>query len=103
MTKQQTAELKDLATKIANATRLKDASVEVRGVTAVASRAMTYRQLGLLGRPALINGAPGVVYTRDGQLFSVMGFTVTAGRITEIDILADPDRLLQLDVCGLGD
>ncbi len=33
--------------------------------------------------------------------FSVLGFTVTDGLITEIDILADPDRLGQLDLSGL--
>lgn len=77
------------------------ASVEVRSATAVAGRALTYMRLGLLDAPALINGTPGVLYRRQGQLFSVLGFTVKAGRITEIDILADPDRLQQLDLSRL--
>ncbi|MGH3855981.1 MAG: sigma factor-like helix-turn-helix DNA-binding protein, partial [Pseudonocardiaceae bacterium] len=79
------------------------ASVEVRGATTVAGRALTYMRLGLLDKPALINGTPGAIYSRHGQPFSVIGFTVTAGRITEIDILADPDRLKQLDLSGLDD
>lgn len=82
---------------------LAGASVEVRGATAVASRALTYMRLGIVDKPALINGTPGVIYSRHGQLFSVLGFTVTAGRITEIDILADPDRLQRLDLSGLDD
>jgi len=83
--------------------RPEGASVEVRGAKAVASRARTYQRLGLLGKPVLINGTPGVVYSRHGQPFSVIGFTVMAGRITEIDILADPDRLQQLDLSALDD
>lgn len=77
------------------------AAIDARGATAVANRSLSYMRLGLLDKSALINGTPGVVYRRQGQLFSVLGFTVTAGRITAIDILADPDRLGQLDLRGL--
>jgi RNA polymerase sigma factor (sigma-70 family) len=73
-------------------------SREVRGAAAVAGQALTYSQLGLLTQPALINGAAGVVSTRDGQPFSVGGVTVRHGRIVAIDILADPLRLRQLDL-----
>jgi RNA polymerase sigma-70 factor, ECF subfamily len=53
--------------------------------------------------PALINGTPGIVSGRDGQRSSVIGFTVTAGKITEIDILMDPDRLQRLDLSALDE
>jgi RNA polymerase sigma-70 factor (ECF subfamily) len=43
----------------------------------------------------------GLVSMRDGRLFSVGGFTVRAGRIAEIDILADPERLARLDLSVL--
>jgi RNA polymerase sigma-70 factor (ECF subfamily) len=33
----------------------------------------------------------------DGRLFSVLGFTIARGKIVEIDILADPERLGRLD------
>ena len=33
----------------------------------------------------------------------MIGFTVTDGKITEIDILMDPDRLQKLDLSGLDD
>jgi hypothetical protein len=49
-------------------------------------------------RPALVNGAAGLVATRDGQPFSVGGSTVRGGKIVEIDILADPARLAELDL-----
>jgi len=73
-------------------------SREVRGAAAVAGQALTYSQLGLLVQPALVNGAAGAVSTRDGEPFSVGGFTVRGGKIVEIDILADPERLRQLDL-----
>jgi RNA polymerase sigma factor (sigma-70 family) len=73
-------------------------SREVRGPTAVIGQAMFYEQLGLVMKPALINGAVGVVTTRDGQPFSVGGFTVRNGRIVEMDWLADSERLSQLDL-----
>jgi Sigma-70, region 4 len=78
-------------------------SREVRGAEAVASQALTYSRLGLLTQPALINGAVGMVTTRDGQPFSVGGLTVRGGKIVEIDILADPARLRQLDLTILDD
>lgn len=73
-------------------------SREVRGAAAVVGQAMSYSQLGLVIKPALVNGAVGVVTTRDGQPFSVGGFTVRDGRIVEMDWLADPARLRELDL-----
>jgi hypothetical protein len=54
-------------------------------------------------RPALVNGAVGLVSTLDGEPFSVGGFTVRGRRIVAIDILADPARLLRLDLAILDD
>ena len=51
-------------------------------------------------RPTL-NGAPGVVTMRNGEPFSVGGFTVRDGRIMEMDFLADPERLRRLDLTVL--
>jgi RNA polymerase sigma-70 factor (ECF subfamily) len=79
------------------------ASVEVRGGEDVAARALAFSRLGLEYKPALINGTPGVVCVRNGQPFSVMGFTIVAGRITEMNILADPDRLKELDLSAFED
>jgi RNA polymerase sigma factor (sigma-70 family) len=74
---------------------------EARGAAAVAGQALTYSRLGLVMHPALINGAAGGVSTRDGRPFSVGGFTVRGGKIVEIDILADPERLRRLDLTVL--
>jgi RNA polymerase sigma-70 factor, ECF subfamily len=73
-------------------------SREVRGAAAVAGQALTYSRLGLVVQPALINGAVGAVSTRDGEPFSVGGFMIRGGKIVEIDILADPERLRRLDL-----
>lgn len=69
------------------------ASREVRGALAVA-RQFSGRAQG--ARPALVNGAVGVVVARHGRLFLVLNLTVTRGKIVEINVVADPARLRQL-------
>ncbi|MEW2633951.1 RNA polymerase sigma factor SigJ [Streptomyces sp. NPDC048389] len=70
----------------------------VRGAAAVAAQAITYAHLAEVARPALVNGAAGVVEMAGGQPLAVMAFTVTGGRIAEINILTDPERLDRLDL-----
>jgi RNA polymerase sigma factor (sigma-70 family) len=79
------------------------ASVVIRGAAAVAEQALTFARLSPFVRPALVNGAAGVVVAPRGRPFSVMGFTVVRGKIVEIDALADPERLRQLDLAVLDD
>jgi RNA polymerase sigma-70 factor (ECF subfamily) len=78
-------------------------SQEVRGARMVAGQALFYSRLGLVVRPALINGAVGAVGILDGEPFSVGAFTVRGGKIVAMDILADPERLGQLDLTILDD
>lgn len=73
-------------------------SREVRGAEAVAGQALMFSGLDLYMQHALVNGVAGAVSTRDGQPFSVAGFTIRGGRIVEIDILADPERLRALNL-----
>jgi RNA polymerase sigma-70 factor (ECF subfamily) len=68
----------------------------LRGVATVAGRALTFARLLPAGRPAVVNGGAGVVTFADGRPVSVMAVTVRGGRIVEIAILADPDRLATL-------
>jgi RNA polymerase sigma-70 factor (ECF subfamily) len=75
--------------------------IEVRGAEQVARQAQAFSRLGLLRRPVLVNGAPGAVAMLEGKLFSVLAFTVTGGKIIEIDILRDPERLSQIDLTVL--
>jgi hypothetical protein len=69
------------------------ASLTLRGAQAVAAYSATYSKLSPFVRPALVNGAAGVVVAPAGRVFSVMAFTVTSGKITRIDALVDPERL----------
>ena len=68
----------------------------------MASQAAAFSKLGLSSEVVLVNGNAGVL-TRlpDGRVFSVLAFTVAGGRVAEIDILADPDRLARLDLSAI--
>jgi RNA polymerase sigma factor (sigma-70 family) len=63
----------------------------VRGAQAVAKQARAPRGGQL--RPAILNGTIGTLITRDGRPFSVMTFTVAAGKIVRIDVIRDRDRV----------
>ena len=80
-----------------------DISGVLRGAAAVASGALMTARPSALERPALVNGAAGVVVTAGGQPVAVIGFTVSRGKIVEIDAVADPERLLRLDLSVLDD
>ena len=76
----------------------------VRGARAVAEGALTFSRLAQSARLALVNGMPGIIsWLPDGRPLAVMGFTVRSGKIVEIDILADPARLRQLDLTAFED
>jgi RNA polymerase sigma factor (sigma-70 family) len=77
------------------------ATLELRGAAEVAARALTYARLQLFNRPVLVNGQLGMIAYRDGQPFSVGAITVRGGRIVAMDILADPERLSQLDLTAV--
>jgi RNA polymerase sigma-70 factor (ECF subfamily) len=73
--------------------------VEVRGAAAAAEQALLFgRPRARFARPALVDGAPGAVIAPHGRLFAVLRFTVTRGRIAEIEVIADPERLRRLDL-----
>jgi hypothetical protein len=50
-----------------------------------------------------VNGAAGLVWARKGAPQVVFDFTIVDGRIVEIDLVADPERLGRLDIVILGD
>ncbi|GIH15590.1 RNA polymerase sigma factor SigJ [Rugosimonospora africana] len=75
----------------------------MRGARDVASQARVSASLSPFVRPALINGAAGVVVAPKRRAQFVMAFTVAGGRIVAIDVLADPERLGDIDPALLGD
>ncbi len=78
-------------------------SRHVQGAETVARQALLWSRVDLTMRRALINGAAGVVTFLHGQPFSIAAFTIRNGKIVEIDFLADPERIAQLDLTELGD
>ncbi|KAA2253824.1 sigma-70 family RNA polymerase sigma factor [Solihabitans fulvus] len=72
---------------------------EVRGAREVAG---TFSGRAKAALPALVDGAAGAVWAPGGKPRVVFSFTVTDGRIVAIDMLADPDRLTELDVTVLA-
>jgi RNA polymerase sigma-70 factor (ECF subfamily) len=80
----------------------RSATTEVRGATAVVEQAKQFTGGARFARRALVNGAPGVVVIPQKRAIAVAGFTVAEGRIVEIDVLADPKRLRDLDLSALG-
>jgi RNA polymerase sigma factor (sigma-70 family) len=69
----------------------------VQGAREVAGQAAAYRTAGQVRFPVLVNGLPGVVNVLDGRPVALLAFTVADGRVTAVDILADPARLATLD------
>jgi RNA polymerase sigma-70 factor (ECF subfamily) len=76
------------------------ASRELRGAPAVAD---TFAGRARVARPALVDGAVGAVWAPGGRPRVVFGFTIINGRIVEIDILADPERVDELDLTMLDE
>ena len=82
------------------------ASMMIRGATAVARQALSGLTTALPAvhlRPALVNGAAGVIVTARGRPMTVIGFTVANGKIAEIDAIADPDRVHRIVAAALND
>jgi len=81
---------------------IKGMSRLVRGAQAVAAQASTFSKVALTMQVVLVNGNIGLVCRLpDGRLFSVIGFTIAGGKVVEMDILADPDRLNRLDLSAI--
>jgi RNA polymerase sigma factor (sigma-70 family) len=73
-------------------------SVVRRGAETVGTGAMRFADPARVHHPARVNGAAGAVVTLDGRLVSVMAFHIVDGKIAEIDVLNDPERLARLDL-----
>jgi hypothetical protein len=63
--------------------------------------AETFAGRARFARPALVDGAAGAVWAPGGRPRVVFAFTLARGRIVAIDLLADPERLRELDLVAL--
>jgi len=76
------------------------APTEVRGAERVARQALVHRAGA--ARAALVNGVPGIVVAPAGHLRLVLVPTIVDGIITELDVIAEPERLEQLKLAVLS-
>ncbi len=53
--------------------------------------------------PVVVNGGAGVLIVENGQIVTVLGFTVAGGQILEIDAIADAERLRRIDLAAFTD
>ena len=51
-----------------------------------------------VARVALIDGVAGLVWAPGGRTRSAIAFTIVDGKIREINVTGDPERLAQLDI-----
>jgi RNA polymerase sigma factor (sigma-70 family) len=84
--------------RIDGGTLRREASVRLRGAEAVAGHTATYARLHPFVIPAVVNGAAGAVVAPGGSVYAVMAFTVTNGRISQLNALVDPERLARLEL-----
>jgi len=73
----------------------------IRGATAVARGARASSGRSRYSAVALVNGTPGIVMAARGRLILVLAFTIGGGKISRIDVIADPARLEELDLAVL--
>jgi RNA polymerase sigma-70 factor (ECF subfamily) len=71
----------------------------VVGAEAVARQVLSRgRPFARFARPAIVNGAAGVVVAPAGRPMAVVGFTCAGGRIVAIDLIADREKLRRLSL-----
>ncbi|GLV91178.1 DNA-directed RNA polymerase sigma-70 factor [Streptomyces lavendulae subsp. lavendulae] len=73
----------------------------VTGAVTVATGAMAAMQRARATQPALVDGTVGLAMAPLGRLFLVLRFTIEDGLITEIDVVAEPERLAALELAVL--
>lgn len=71
------------------------------GASGVAGRALMFAGGGRTPHSATVDGAAGVVLTEEGRPVAIMGFTVVRKKVAAIDVVADRDRIAELDLSFL--
>jgi RNA polymerase sigma factor (sigma-70 family) len=73
----------------------------ISGASDVAAQAGRFAPLARFAHAVLVNGAPGFLVAPDGQPLALIALAIQDDKITEISILADPERLRRLDLTWL--
>jgi RNA polymerase sigma factor (sigma-70 family) len=93
----------DVVVRLDSAAGAPGAPREVRGAENWARGAVAFSRLARFVQPALVNGAVGLVFVAGGRLSRALSLSIVNGRIAEVEITAEPDRLKQLDLAVLDD
>jgi RNA polymerase sigma factor (sigma-70 family) len=75
----------------------------MRGARDVGAYALNFSRSAQFVEPAVVDGAVGLAIVPQGRLFGALGFTFTGDKITEIDMISDPQHLRRVDLAALGD
>lgn len=78
-----------------------EAGIELRGASTIARRALAFSGRAPATRLLLVNGAVGAAWFQDGEPAIVFVFTVDDEKITEIELIANPERLRGIDLANL--
>ena len=79
------------------------APAEIHGARKWAQGAVAFPQLARSLQPALVNGSIGLVFAPRGRLTRVLTFKIVGDKILSADLIANPERLRQLDVSVLSE
>ena len=70
-------------------------ATSARGAAAVAEN---FAGRARAARPALVGGSVGLVWAPGGDPQVAFGFTITEGKVVAIELIADPERIRELEV-----
>ena len=73
-------------------------ATRLRGARRVARQALAFSHRASDAHTGFINGAPAILVTPHARLTTVITFTIINGKIVAIDLIADAQRLSQLNI-----
>jgi RNA polymerase sigma factor (sigma-70 family) len=76
---------------------------QLKGATVIARQGLAFSRRAQFARLALVNGAVGLIVAPRGRLSIAVSLTIVNGKITEMDVVADPERLATLDLAVVAD
>jgi RNA polymerase sigma-70 factor (ECF subfamily) len=92
----------DVVVRIDGGTAFAELTGVRRGAAEVARQTLVIANPAVPKLPVLVNGAAGVIAELDGELGAVMAFTVSHGKVVEINAIIDPERLRGQDLSTLN-
>jgi RNA polymerase sigma-70 factor (ECF subfamily) len=76
---------------------------ELHGARPVAQEVLKYRDIARGARPIQVNGRAGIIVAPEGRLRTVIRCTVKSGKITRMEVIADPQHLRKLKLVVFPD